>query len=254
MHHDQPAFAPRDLEHVEYLRVRKLQVVVGHVDLERSAAVADQLRQFVVQHGGRGVGDDQVERVVDAGLAGSATVIVLDGRRERMALGLGGERDHGGGAAAGSGTGAGREIVGHDHRCGHRLVEMAVGVDAARQDVAAGGIDFARAALQPLAESGDASAAHANVAMLQIAGGHDGGVAHHQVERAAHPATGRAVTCGLMQRVFMWAPVTSGLWPVQRTAVNAFTGRALTVAAAALTNFAASPAPIVTGIRRSPTK
>ena len=47
MDHDQRALAPRHRQDVEHLPVVELQQIVGHVDLERGVAVADQGRQFL---------------------------------------------------------------------------------------------------------------------------------------------------------------------------------------------------------------
>ena len=47
----------------------EVEVVVGHVDLERRVALADQCRQLARDDVGRRVADDQVEGVVDVGLA-----------------------------------------------------------------------------------------------------------------------------------------------------------------------------------------
>ena len=90
-------------------------------------------------------------------------------RATRPPFRLRGEWNHRGGAAARRRTRAGLEVVGHAHRLGHRLVEVAMGVDSARQDIAARGVDFTRAALQPLAERRDSSAMHADVAALHVA-------------------------------------------------------------------------------------
>ena len=68
MHHDQRAVLAGERQDVEHLVVAHLHGVVGHVDLERGVAVADQRRQVLAQRLRRGIGDDQVEGVVDHGL------------------------------------------------------------------------------------------------------------------------------------------------------------------------------------------
>ena len=57
-----------------------------------------------------------------------------------------------------------------------------MGVDAARRDEAAGGVDLARAAGRPLAELHDAAAGDADVGVEGVAGGGHAGIAHHEVE------------------------------------------------------------------------
>jgi hypothetical protein len=76
--HDERAFAPRQRQNVEHLPVVEPQQVVGHVDLERGVAVANEGRQFLPHHLLRGVGDDQVEGIVDDRLGLCRGVILLD--------------------------------------------------------------------------------------------------------------------------------------------------------------------------------
>ena len=69
----------------------------------------------------------------------------------------------------------------------HRLVEVAMRVDAAGRDDAAGGIDLARRrAARPAPELRDAAAADADVAVEGVAGGGDTGVADDQVKGHGH--------------------------------------------------------------------
>jgi len=68
----------RDGQHIEDLAVVELQVVVGHVDLERRVALGDQRRQFFVEHRRRRIADDQVEGVVHVRPALGAAVVVVD--------------------------------------------------------------------------------------------------------------------------------------------------------------------------------
>ena len=118
--------------------------IVGHVDLERGVAVLDQRRQLLPQRLRAGIGDDQVEGVVDHRLGRRRLVIVLHHLAQRHAAMLGGEGDHRGGAAERRRDGAGVEIVGaHDAHAG-LLLDVAVAVDAARQHELAAGIDLAR--------------------------------------------------------------------------------------------------------------
>ena len=120
------------------------------------------------------------------GAALGAAVIVLHRGAQRLALGLGREGDDGGGAAAGRRAGSGVEVVGHARGGFHRLVEVAVRVDAAGCDDAAGGIDLAGAAFQAGAELRDPAAADADVAVEGVAGSGDAGVADDQVKGHGH--------------------------------------------------------------------
>ena len=90
---------------------------------------------------------------------------------------LGGERDDGGGAAESGRHGGRIKIVGGHHAAGGKLLDMAVAVDAARQHVAAGGVEVARAGGQFFGEGGDLAGLDADVALQRVTGRHDGAVA-----------------------------------------------------------------------------
>ena len=132
--HGHRAVLARHRQHLDDLPVGQLQVVVGHVDLEGGVALLDQGRQLALRHVLGGIGDDQVEGVVDHRLAFGAAVVVVDRLLDAVALLLRRERQHGGGAAAGRRAGAGEEVVGKARAVAGRLVEMAVAVDAAGRD------------------------------------------------------------------------------------------------------------------------
>ena len=174
----------RNGEHVEDLAVVELEVVVGHVGLERGVAFVDQRGQFVLEHLRRRIAHDQVEGVVDMRLAFGAAVVVLDRGAQRVALFLRGERNHGRRAAAGRRARARIEVVGHAHRRGHRLIQMAVCIDAAGRHDAAGRIDLLCALAQGLAEHRDPAVADSDVGREAVARGRDLRIAHDQVERA----------------------------------------------------------------------
>ena len=127
-----------------------------------------------------------MEGVVDAGLARSAPVVVLDRSRQGLALYLRGERDHGGGAAAGRRAGAGLEVVRHAHWRRHRLVHVAMPVDPARQHRPVRGVDLAPARSQPVGERHDAPAPHADVAALRVRRGDHIGITYNEIEGLAH--------------------------------------------------------------------
>ena len=76
--------APREREHVEHLVVVELEQVVGHVHLERGVAVLDERRKLLAEDLGGGVGDDEVEGVVDDRLGARAAVVRLDHLAQRL--------------------------------------------------------------------------------------------------------------------------------------------------------------------------
>ena len=160
------------VEHVEDLAVVELQVVVGHVDLERGVALGDQRRQFLVQHRRRRVADDQVEGVVDmrpclrraggsrrrrraataplACAANGITVVVPPQAAERVPLSKSSAMRTGGGIG---------------------WSRWQWRVDAAGRDDAAGGVDLARRGGQALRQRDDAPAGDADVAVEGVARG-----------------------------------------------------------------------------------
>src|SRR6516165_8400326 len=99
---------------------------------------------------------------------------------------LRGERDHGGGAAKCRRNGRAVEIVGTDDARRRALLDMAMAVNAARQDQLAARIDLARSASEVLAESGDDTLLDADVADRDIRCSNHGAIADHQIV-LAHP-------------------------------------------------------------------
>ena len=184
VHHDHRALAAREFEHVEYLTIRQLEVVVRHVQLEGRIPGANERGQLFFQDPRRRIGDDEVERVVDAGLAVRAAVIVLDRCPQRAALDLRRERDDGRRAATGGRPGAGLEVVGHLHRLRHRLIEVAVAIHPPREYVTACGVDLAVRRGQVGRKRGDLPGSHADVASVKVARGDRDSVADDQVELA----------------------------------------------------------------------
>jgi hypothetical protein len=132
MDHRHRAMAAGQRQQLHDLLVVELHVVIGHVDLERGVALADQARQVGLQHLGR-VADDQVEGVVDHSLALRAAVVVVDRVLHRFAPELAGKGDHGGGAAKRSGDRAGVEVVGTHGAITRGLVEVAMTVHTTGQ-------------------------------------------------------------------------------------------------------------------------
>jgi hypothetical protein len=181
VHHHQRALALRDAHDLEKLVILKLPLRVGHVDLERSDAALDRRGQLVLQDLVGRIADDQVEAVVDDGLAARALVVVGDRRRDRRAAVLGGERDDGGCAAERCGHRAAVEVVGgHDSHAGE-LLDVAMAVDAAGKHVAALGVDVAPARRQLLRHGNDLLALDTDVAAHGLGRGRYGAVANRQV-------------------------------------------------------------------------
>ena len=192
VNHGHGTVLPGHRQHIEDLTIVELEVVVGHVDLERRVALRDQLGQLALQHVGRRIAHDQVKGVVHMGLALGSAVVVLHRCAQRLSLVLGRKRDDGGGASAGGRAGTGVEVVRHAHRRRHGLIQVAVGVHAARRHDAATRVDFAHPGGQRRTNLDDTSLVHADVAIKAVTGGRDARVAHHEVEggRAGHGLVG----------------------------------------------------------------
>ena len=182
VHHRHRAFAPREREHVEHLVVVELEQVVGHVHLERGVAVLDEGRKLLAEDLGGGVGDDEVEGVIDDRLGAGAAVVRLHDLAQRLPAVLRGEGDDGGGAPERGGDGAGVEIVrAQDTGCGH-LLDMAVAVDPARQHQLARGVDLVVGTVQVLRQRGDPAVTNPDVGAERIGGGRDGAASNDEIE------------------------------------------------------------------------
>ena len=180
--HGQGALAPGQSEDLQHFPVVQLQVVIGHIDLEGRVAVTDEGRQFLAYHLLRGIADDEVEGVIDEGLALGPAVVVVDRLAERVALYLAGEGDDRGRPAAGGGDGTGAEVVGHSGAVGHELVEVAMAVHAPRQDKLAGGVDVSLAGTQVFRQGDDPSPGDTDVAGDDVRCRGHPAVADHEVE------------------------------------------------------------------------
>ena len=170
------------IQHVENLAVVELHVVIGHIDLERGVALTNQARQFLSQHLGRRVADDQMERVVDVRLPLGAAMVVGHGGAQRLTLVLCGKRNHRSGAAASCRARAALKTIGHARWCFHRLVQVAVGVYATGRDDAASSVNLTRAGAQTQAELHDAAVLDGDVGRESVACRRHPGVANHQVK------------------------------------------------------------------------
>ena len=136
VHHYHRTFVARQRQDRDDLAIAQLERLVRHVDLERGVALANHGGQFVAQDGFGRIRDDEMKAVVDHGLVQGPPVIVVDGVPHGPTLKLTREGHHGGRAAVRSRDGAGEKVVGKHHRVTHRLIEVAVRVDAAGQHVA----------------------------------------------------------------------------------------------------------------------
>ena len=168
MDHQHRLLAPRGGERIEHLAVGQLHVVVGHVDLERGVAVGDQGGEILAHDLLAGVGQDHMEGVVDQRLALGALVILVDRVAQRLALALVGEGDDGRGAAGRGRPAAALEIVAEHRAVGGVLVEMDMGVDAARHGDQAGGVDLLLALVELLAQRHDPAAHDADIALHHV--------------------------------------------------------------------------------------
>ena len=169
--------------------VAQHQGLVGHVDLDRGVTLLDQRRHFLAEHLGRGIGDDQVDGVVDDRLADGLPAIRFDGGAQRFALDLPREGNQGRRPAAGRGNRGRVEVrAGPCARLRGVLLDVNVGVDPAGQDVLTGRVDGSRSIAQPVAQCGDLAVPDAHVANPGVGGRHHRATPDHEIEfRHARP-------------------------------------------------------------------
>ncbi len=226
MHHHQRTLAPRQRQDVEHLVVADLHGVVGHVDLERSVAVLDQRRQVLAQRLWAGIGDDEVEGVVDHGLGRRRLVIVVDHLAQRHAAMLGGKRNDGRRPAERRRHRARIEIVGAHHAHAGLLLDMHMAVDAARKDELVAGIDLARrGAFQAGLDGGDAPVPDPNVSLGLAIFGDDLCVTNDQVVVSHSPLTPPPV-CANVPTPPIGAPAVPSSLRVPRDRLPSATNRA----------------------------
>lgn len=140
MHHDQPAVAGGPLHGPQNLTVVAVEDAgVGHEQLEGGDALRDQ-QVHLPQRGLVHVGEDHVEGVVDRAVAVGLRVPGVEPLTDRAPHGLDGEVDDRGGAAPGGRPGPGLEGVG-GVGAAERHLHVRMRVDAAGDDVLAGGVD-----------------------------------------------------------------------------------------------------------------
>ncbi len=180
VHRDHRTRRARQRQQIQHLLVGQAQQGIGHEQLERGIALADQLRQLGHDRLAR-VRDDHVEGVIDHGLL-RALAVVGDDLDHRGAAVLGGERDHRRGAAERRRCGAAREVIGIPDPHAGELLDVAMTVDPARQHEPAAGVDFLGPPRQVLGERHDPPAAHADVAGEAVDRSDHGTVANHEIE------------------------------------------------------------------------
>ncbi len=152
-------------------------VGIGHEELEAGHTFFHQI-VHIFEAASAEIGDDHVQAVIDAGLAFGLFPPGVEGIAHAGAAGLDGEIDDAGGAAEGRGAGAGFEIVGAGGAA-ERHVEVGVAIDAAGEDVHAGGVDdFGGAVFRDArADFLDEFAFDEDVGGDCVGGGDDGAVA-----------------------------------------------------------------------------
>ena len=140
VHEDEPAGLGALLQRAQHLPVVGVEHAgVGHEQLEAGDALADQ-PLHLLQRALVDVGHDHVEAVVDRAVALGLGVPGVQALAQGGAHRLDGEVDDRRGAAPRRGPGAGLEVVGRD-RAAERHLHVGVAVDAAGDDVLAGGVD-----------------------------------------------------------------------------------------------------------------
>ena len=142
VHADRAAVLPGPQQRLEDARIVEHEHArIRHEQLERRHALADE-RVHLEFHLIVELGHDHVEAVVDRGFAVRLLHPRFPGVVQRLAAVLNGEVDDRGRSAVSRRDRARFEIVGR-RRAAERHVEMRVHVDAAREEIFAGGVDDA---------------------------------------------------------------------------------------------------------------
>ncbi|MNL10238.1 hypothetical protein D3C87_1310340 [compost metagenome] len=123
-----------------------------------------------------------MEGIVHACAALGALVVVVDGRLQRAALALRRERNHGSCSAASRRSRARMEVVGQLHGRRHRLIQVAMRIDAARRHHAPGHVDFTQALRQALTDLHDPAVGNPQIRPARVAGGRQHRVPQHQIK------------------------------------------------------------------------
>ena len=141
VHHHERAARRCDLHRAEERLVVDLEdALVRHEELVRGDALLGQHGELLERPAVVEIGDGDVEAVVDQRLSVRLGVPDLERLRERLAPGLDAEVHVARRSPAGGRALTRLEVVDRDGAA-ERHVEMRVRVDAARQDVLAGGVD-----------------------------------------------------------------------------------------------------------------
>ena len=111
-----------------------------------------------------------MEGVVDHRLAIRAPVVIVDRGAQRLPLELTGKRNHGRRATACCTACPGMKVVRHERTVAHRLVQMAMAVDATRKYPTAGSVDVLHALAKTTRERRDSAVSDTNVAFEHVGG------------------------------------------------------------------------------------
>ena len=187
VHHRQRVEVARGLEHAEEQVVGDHQhALVGEEDLEAGDALLDH-RRHVGERALVGLGDRDVEAVVDVRGAGCALLPLVERGLQPAALLLDHEVDDARRPAGRGRAGAGVVVVDRA-RAAERHRHVRVVVDQARQDEAAGRVDDLRVGVPDVADGDDLLPVDQDVGNRRVAGGHDRAAADER-SHAAPPVT-----------------------------------------------------------------
>ena len=172
VHHRQRVEVARGLEHAEEQVVGDHQhALVGEEDLEAGDALLDH-RRHVGEGALVGLGDRDVEAVVDVRGAGRALLPLIERGLQPAALLLDHEVDDARRPAGRGCTRAGVVVVDRA-RAAERHRHVRVVVDQARQHEAAGRVDDLRVGVPDVADGDDLLPVDQDVGDRRVAGGHD---------------------------------------------------------------------------------
>ncbi len=164
VNHHANSFGPGRIQNAEHEVVRDRETRVSHEELDRGDATPRQFRDLGFDVAAGVLGENAVKAVVDDRLAVGSGQCAAERRQRVHARTRHGEGHDAGGAAVGRRDRAGGEIVGRVGAAPARLVEMAMGIDAARHHPASSGLDRL-GAREATVERRDAAAVDAHVAI-----------------------------------------------------------------------------------------
>src|SRR5580693_4381283 len=120
-----------------------------------------------------------MKRIVDDGFVLGAAMIVRNRVADACSLGLQREGNDGRGATASGRNTAALKIIGTYRAVARGLIEMAMGVDAPRQDVVPAGVDFVTATSKRTANGDDSTVSNAQIRYEYVGCGCEGAAAYH---------------------------------------------------------------------------